>query len=124
MFNNMSLSLDILYPFSTSAVLPPAAYSLLLVLFDEAFGFAVFALQCLVLRLGLFKMLVHCLTQALGFHPVALELLHAFLRLSHGLFQLGLFHPPTQLFLLGVSQLQKRNECKDSVSSEIPFIIC
>lgn len=109
----MPLTLGITCYISIKALLPLPAHSLLLVLFDEALGFAVFALQCLVLSLCLFKMLVYCLTQALGLHPVALKLLHSFLRLSHGLLQLGLLHPPAQFFLLGMSQLQKKKTRKD-----------
>lgn len=85
-------------------------HSLLLVLFDEAFGFAVLALQRLILRLRLLQVFVHRLAQALSLHPIALQLLHPLLILSHRLLQLSPLHPPAQLILLSVSQLERDGE--------------
>lgn len=85
---------------------------LLLVLLDEALGLAVLALQSLVLGLGLLQVLVHSLTQTLGLHPVALQLLHALLVLPNALFQLGTLHAPAQLVLLCMRQLDEGRKCK------------
>ena len=84
------------------------AILLLLVLLDQAFGFAVLALQGLILRLRLLQVLVHRLAQALSLHPVALQLLHPLLVLLQGLLQLGLVHSPALLLLLRVMQLERQ----------------
>lgn len=90
----------------------PAA-SLLLILLDQALGFAVLPLQGLILGLCLLQVLVHSLAQALSLHPVSLQLLHTLLVVLQGLLQLGLIHTPALLLLLRVVQLrgQVRRPC-------------
>ncbi|KAG7227686.1 hypothetical protein INR49_029448, partial [Caranx melampygus] len=87
-----------------------------------AFGFAVLALQGLILGLRLLQVLVDGLAQALSLHPVALQLLHALLVLVQGLFQLSFIHTPALLLLLRVVQLETQrcsiiSLCQRSCSS-------
>jgi len=54
------------------------------------------------------------LTQGLSLHPIALKFLHPLFAVSDVLLQLSTLHPPTQLILLRMSQL----EVKGSVWEE------
>lgn len=52
--------------------------------------------------------LINYLTQRLCLHPIALQFLHPLFTVPDVLLQLSTLHPPTQLILLRMSQLEVR----------------
>lgn len=62
--------------------------------------------SCL-LAFGVYSV-INYLTQGLCLHPVALQFLHSLFTVPDVLLQLSALHTPTQLILLGMSQLEVR----------------